>query len=66
MTIKESEGYWKNGAFYPYIDGELVIPDAEITVDGVKMSGGFTVKTSFKATGEWYKTLKGLFGDDLK
>lgn len=54
MTIKESEGYWKNGAWYPYqqVRTELHGVTLEYPEKVYRCPGRFDISFSRKMTGE--------------
>jgi len=56
--IREESGYWKQGAFYPYIKGEYYLENPEITVNGEKVNACIDISFSFRATKEETEILK--------
>lgn len=54
MTIKENDGYWKNGAWYPYheVVGKWNGVELEDPVLVTRYPGKFDISFKVEATGE--------------
>lgn len=52
MTIKETDGYWKNGSWYPYKDTVLNISKCVLSERGKIYPGKFELFAKMKLTGE--------------
>ncbi len=58
--IREESGYWKNGAFYPYIKGEYYLENPEITINGEKVKACIDISFKFRATREEDELLRSI------
>lgn len=54
MTIKDTDGYWKNGAWYPYLEvvGKWNGVELEDPVLVKRYPGKFDISFKFEATAE--------------
>jgi len=53
MTIKETYGYWKNGAWYPYTNTRLKLENVKLENDeGIFFPGKFDICMKMKLTAD--------------
>jgi hypothetical protein len=68
MTLKEKEGYWKNGAWFPYKElvwnmNDVVLSDP-VTVK--RYPGKFTIRIKQHVTADEMVKWERLIGEDLE
>ena len=60
--IREESGYWKNGAFYPYIKGEYYLENPTVIVNGEVLNTLVNVSFRYRSTSEEAELLKKICG----
>lgn len=60
--IREESGYWKQGAFYPYIKGEYYLEHPTVIVNGEVLNTCVNISFRYRSTPEEAELLDRICG----